>query len=95
MVGDLIATSVSASNWRRLYNLSRRERIIMICIVNGSVAMPYTKKQKDIIRRHWADRKLKFMADGSVMAKKGPDSPFGLLYTPEQAESHLKAVDML
>ncbi len=55
--------------------------------------MKYTRKQKANIRAWWSYMPLRFRADGSVEGKKG--GSWGLLYTPEQAEGHLKAKGLL
>ena len=58
--------------------------------------MKYTQAQKDAIRAHYSHYSaLYFMADGRVMAKKSKQGATGLLYTPRQAEDHLKAVSLL
>jgi hypothetical protein len=56
--------------------------------------MKYTAKQKTAIRRHYPHYRLKFRADGSVEAQQRPGSPYGLLYTPQQATAHLRAAGL-
>ena len=57
--------------------------------------MKLTKSQKAIIRRHhWADRRLKFLKDGTVLARKGTSEPWGVLYHPADTQAHLDAVKM-
>lgn len=51
--------------------------------------MKLTRKQKTQIKAHYSYMPLRFMADGTVMAKK---SSWGVLYTPEQTKSHLDAI---
>jgi hypothetical protein len=53
----------------------------------------YTRKQKAEIRTYYRYMLVRFRADGSVEGKKG--GSWGLLYTPEQAEGHLKARGLL
>ena len=59
--------------------------------------MKFTKDQKREIRNHWFDSylALKFCDDGRVLAKRNPWSAWGLLYTKQQAESHLEAKGLL
>ena len=56
--------------------------------------MKLTKSQKAIIRRHWADRRLKFLKDGTVLARQGTSEPWGVLYHPADTQAHLDAVKM-
>jgi hypothetical protein len=59
----------------------------------------YTPKQKAIIRAHYPNMILQFLANGIVMGKKcqdrraGRSYAFGVLYTREQAQAHLKTVE--
>ena len=55
--------------------------------------MNYTLKQRQAIVKWWFDSyaAFRFMTDGSVEAKRRAQAPWGLLYTPAQALSHLKA----
>ena len=52
--------------------------------------MKITRKEKEIIRRHWAEYKLRFLSDGTVMAKKG--ETYGVLYGPRETAAHLSAI---
>lgn len=47
-----------------------------------------TRVEKAAIRRHWAPLKLKFMSNGTVLAKKG--ECWGILYTNHQRLKHLQ-----
>lgn len=53
----------------------------------------YTKKERQLIIKWWncSYRSFRFMPDGSVEAKSSGQSPWGLLYTPLQARSHIDA----
>lgn len=59
----------------------------------------YTPKQKAIIRAHYPNMQLQFLANGIIMGKKYPDRragkayAYGVLYTRAQAEAHLKTVE--
>ncbi len=56
--------------------------------------MKYSKKQRLAIIKWWSDSysAFRFMADGSVQAKQRAQAPWGLLYTAQQAQAHLKEV---
>lgn len=52
-----------------------------------------TRKEKAGMRAWYAYQQLRFRADGSVEARPGLGHPWGLLYSREDAERHIKAVD--
>ena len=54
-----------------------------------------TQREKGIIRAYYATtyHRLRFRADGSVEAQQAPGSPWGRLYTADEAERHITAVE--
>ena len=52
--------------------------------------MKITRKEKELICRHWSEYKLRFLSDGTVMAKKG--ETYGVLYSPKELAAHLSAI---
>lgn len=51
-----------------------------------------TRTEQRMIRGYYPHWELRFRADGSVEARKRPGGAWGLLYTADDAERHLKAV---
>jgi hypothetical protein len=51
--------------------------------------MKISSSEKTAIRRHFASYRLRFMADGTVMAQQSPGGAYGILYTPSQTAAHL------
>lgn len=49
-------------------------------------------KEKTAIRAHYPHWKLRFLDNGIVLGQKTKGSPFGVLYTAEQAEQHIQAI---
>ena len=52
--------------------------------------MNLTRKQKQLIREHWWYMPIRFLADGTVMGKKG--EAWGILYTPQQTQQHIEHI---
>jgi hypothetical protein len=59
--------------------------------------MKYTAKQRQAIIKWWSDSYgiFRFMKDGSVEAKRTAQNAWGLLYTAEQMQAHLKVAGLL
>jgi len=79
---------------QRIVAQNRLPRRVKTTNLQEITTMPvtYTKKQRQAIIKWWSDSfsVFRFMKDGSVEAKKRPQSPWGILYSPQQALSHLR-----
>lgn len=52
--------------------------------------MKITPAEKAAIRQYWSYYRLRFRADGTVEAQQHLGGPWGVLYTPEATQAHVK-----